>query len=366
MNIKIHGKPSKPSKKNSRSPEAMFDKAWKRVINQQKKNVKLREEVKSFSQRVSVAIQDKEQAYIDALYQTCEHLLPFYGRKSLSLWQREALMDWISDYLGTIRNNPFAAHIDLAPLYDAIAAMLEKMHPEVTSEFADDLAEVEVDHDASDAMDEEADIEDMLEDLFDEFQQDAGFDEQASFEDFIHQQTHDNQQEQEALNKLMKGASINKLFRRVARVLHPDLEQDEDAKADKNRLMGELVEARDSKDIVTLFALYTEHVGQSPLQDLGGDLAGTTALLQRQYEFLRYQQDEIPYEDPFAGVLYQRFHRKTDNATWRNIEAHLSDIEQDIVNLQLLRKRVTSVNKLKPYLAERLDYMDQDYRSEFD
>src|SRR5690606_34088931 len=114
---------------------------------------------------------------------------------------------------------------------------------------------------------------------------------------------------------------------------------------------------RDSKDIVGLFALYTEHVGKSPLEDLGGDLAGATALLQRQYEILRIEQEDMPYEDPFAGVLYERFHKKTDKATWRNIEAHLSDLEHHMRDIRLFREQVTSLNKLKPYLEARLEYM---------
>lgn len=367
MNIKIHEKPSKQTKKDGRSPEALFEKAWKRVISQQKKNSKLREELKAFSERVSEAIQDQEKAYVNTLYQTCEHLLVFYGRKSLTQWQRQVLMDWIADYISTIRNNPFAADLDLAPLLQQVDAMLAKVHPEMMPELSGAIDSADADNyqEPSDAADDER-MDDMFEDLFAEFGQDADFDEQDSF-DFGRQQAfeEERQAKEQALNKLMKGSSINKLFRKVARVLHPDLEQDEDARAEKNRLMGELVQARDSKDIVGLFALYTEHVGKSPLEDLGGDLAGATELLQRQYEFLRDEQEDMPYEDPFAGVLYERFHKKTDKATWRNIEAHLSDLKQDMANLRLFREQATSVNKLKPYLEARLEYM-QDYRFEVD
>ena len=40
--------------------------------------------------------------------------------------------------------------------------------------------------------------------------------------------------------------------------------------------MSELIEARDNNDITTLFAFYAEHVDQSPLQELGGDLSDAT------------------------------------------------------------------------------------------
>lgn len=323
--------------------------------------------MKAFSQRVSEAIQDQEKAYVDTLYQTCEHLLVFYGRKSLTQWQRQVLMDWIADYMSTIRNNPFAGDIDMAPLLQQVEAMLEKMHPGITSELSDamDSADARNYQEPSDAADDER-MDDMFEDLFAEFEQEAAFGEQDSFE-FERQQAFEKERQatEQAMNKLMKGSSITTLFRKVARVLHPDLEQDENARAEKNRLMSELVEARDSKDLVRLFALYTEHVGKSPLEDLGGDLAGATELLQNQYEFLRVEQEDILYEDPFAGALYERFHRKTDKATWSNIEAHLSDLKRNITNLRLFREQATSLNKLKPYLEARLEYM-QDYSFEFE
>lgn len=370
MNIATSKQPPKSSKKTQSPSEARFDKAWQRVANQQKKNARLREEVKDFAQRVSAAIQDQEKAYVESLYQTCEHLLVFYGRKSLSVWQRDVLLEWITDYVTTIRNNPFAADLDLTPLLEKMEAVLAKMHPELASELRE---HADPDGDGESpfgAAHEQGTMEDLFEELADEFGHHPDFEEFAewfakqneSFES-AHQQRKD---EDQALAKLMKDSSINKLFRKVARVLHPDREQDDDARIEKNRLMSELVEARDANDITTIFAFYAEYVGESPLQELGGDLHGVTALLQRQYESLRDQQEEILHEDPIAGALYQRFHKKSDKAVWRNIEVYRSELEGDMAHLQLFRAQVTSLNKLKPYLMERWDRINQDYPFGFD
>lgn len=370
MNIATSKQPSKSSRKAQSSSEARFDKAWQRVANQQKKNARLREEVKAFAQRVSAAIQDQEKAYVDILYQTCEHLLVFYGRKALSVWQRDILLGWVTDYISAIRTNPFAADLDLSSLLAKMRAVMAKMHPELASGLHEDAGPDGDAESASGAADEHGTMEDLFEELADEFGHDPDFEEFAdwfaeqneSFES-AHQQRKD---EDQALAKLMKDSSINKLFRKVARVLHPDREQDEDARIEKNRLMSELVEARDANDITTIFTFYTEYVGESPLQALGGDLDGVTALLQRQYENLREQQEDILHEDPVAGVLYQRFHKKSDKAVWRNIEVYRSELEDDTARLRQFRAQVTSVNKLKPYLMERWDEMNQAYPFDFD
>jgi ribosomal protein S20 len=355
MNLTTRKKNVRTSNQSDLSSQERFNKAWKRVANQQKKNDHLREQIKTFAEQVSEAVEHQEKAYITTLYQSCEHLLVFYGRKSLAAWQREVLTEWILDYIDTITHNPFASGVDLSPLYQTMDAIVEKMHPETFDPFQDDAMHSE--QHFFDEMADDADNASIFEDLFSDFQQDPRFDEFFRQQESFEQQMKEDEQ---ALNKLMKGGSINKLFRRVARVLHPDREQNEEARLEKNRLMSELIAARDSNDITTLFAFYAEYVGQSPLEELGGDLADATELLNRQYAQLRSQHADILDEDPKAGILYQRFHKKTMKASQHRINAHLTDIEQDINNLTLFCKEVTSLNKLKPYLQRRWEHINEE------
>jgi ribosomal protein S20 len=353
MNLTTRKKNVNTTHQSDLSSQELFNKAWKRLANQQKKNDRLREQIKTFAEQVTDAVEQQEKAYITTLYQSCEHLLIFYSRKSLAAWQREVLMEWILDYIDSITHNPFASDIDLSPLYQTMDAIVKKIYPEAFDPFQDDA--MHSDQHFFDEMDDEDDSANMFDDLFSDFQHDSDefFRQHESFE----QQKKDDEQ---ALNKLMKGGSINKLFRRVARVLHPDREQDEEARLEKNRLMSELIEARDNNDITTLFAFYAEYIGQSPLEELGGDLADATQLLNRQYAQLRSQHADIPYEDPKTGVLYQRFHKKTMKASLHGINAHLAAIEQDMNNLKLFRQEVTSLNKLKPYLQMRWEHFNEE------
>lgn len=355
MNLTTGKKKTKTTRHSGSSSQELFNQAWERVTNQQKKNDRLREQIRTFAEQVTETIEQQEKAHATTLYQCCEHLLVFYGRKSLALWQREVLMEWILDYLDTITHNPFAGDIDLAALYQAIDATMEKIHPEAFDPFQDDAMHSE-EH-FFDEMADEDDLASMFEELFSDFEDDPGFDEFFRQQESFEQQIKDDEQ---ALNKLMKGGSINKLFRRVARVLHPDREQNEDARVEKNRLMSELIKARDNNDITTLFAFYAEYVGQSPLEELGGDLTDATELLNRQYAQLRSQHAEIVHEDPKAGVLYQRFHKKSLKASQQEINVHLKKLEQDINTLTLFRQEVTSLNKLKPYLQMRWEHFNEE------
>ncbi|MFK7894097.1 MAG: hypothetical protein AB8B63_25000 [Granulosicoccus sp.] len=58
--------------------------------------------------------------------------------------------------------------------------------------------------------------------------------------------------------------SVERLFRQLAAVLHPDKELDDARRAEKHELMSFCLKARRDKDINTLLELYCEHLGELP------------------------------------------------------------------------------------------------------
>src|SRR5690554_2503569 len=64
------GKKQTKTTNNSESSSAeLFNKAWARVAHQQKKNDRLREQIKTFAEQVSEAVEQQEKAYVTTLYQ---------------------------------------------------------------------------------------------------------------------------------------------------------------------------------------------------------------------------------------------------------------------------------------------------------
>lgn len=364
-----------PSSKARSSSEKKFNDAWQRVANQQKKNDRLRADAQAFAQDIHTHIQDKEKAYMDAMYFVCLHLLAFCSRKSLAQWHREILVDWAAEYMRAMINNPFSQHLDMAAIQQRMADALTIVYPELKPSLEANSDDFAFNDDGYSAPNDEDPItQDMFQDLFAEFAQadaassqyeehDDMDSEQAFFHDsFKQRQAHERQRQDEsqALKQLIKSSSVNKLFRKVAGILHPDKERDETARLEKNRLMGELIEARNTNDIPKIFAFYAEHVGESPLQELGGDLDSATQLLERQYFYLRDQKDDILDENPVTGALYRQFHRNTPAAKQRAINKHLKEIQAHTNTLSDLRHDITSVSRLKPYLELRREMLFQE------
>ena len=354
--------------RGSLTREEKFNRAWKRVQNQQAKNASFIEEAEKFVYGVEQKIGEQERQFADALYASCNHLIRFYGRKSLSRWQRVTLLEWLMTHLTALSSTPFADHLDLDTLQLSCADALAAFHP--SESVVDDMGT----HDEGPFQDGEKRGEakqgtaDMFEDLFadledsdfehndSEYDDDSALGDDDFFEEYFRdRQAHEDARREKArsLTQLLKGSSINRLFRKLARVLHPDLEQDDTAREQKNQLMAELIEARDSNNIPGIFSLYAEHVGESPLAELGDDLETATRLLQEQYQTLREQQREQLVGNPRLDMIYGRFYHRNPHTVQRNVDTYLRGLAQLIENETRFVAEVTSVRKLKLVLEER-------------
>ena len=70
MKLTTGKKPTKTTNRTDSSSTELFNKAWERVANQQKKNDRLREQIKTFAEQVSEAVEQQEKAHVTTLYQS--------------------------------------------------------------------------------------------------------------------------------------------------------------------------------------------------------------------------------------------------------------------------------------------------------
>lgn len=368
--------------KTAHSPkEQRFNRAWQRVVKQQKENDCFREDLHTFTRETLDRIQDSEKMCMEAMYDTCLHLLGFFSRKSLTQWQRETLLAWVAEDLHTMQNSHFGAHLDMEPIRQRINEAVKTIYPGLSLQPEYPAGNPGFHNDSTPgSMHGDSFIEHGHPDFSAEFEQtgrasytnrkqDDDDASQAFFQYFFEQQKafeQERQEQSQALKQLMKSSSVNKLFRKVAGILHPDKETNDAARQEKNRLMGELIKARNTNDIPRIFTFYAKYVGHSPLQELGEDLDSVTHLLERQYQDLRHIKESVLNEEPLTASLSRKSHGKTPAATQRAINNHLREIAAQTHNLRAMRQEITSLRMLKPYLefhykfliqAEKQDYI---------
>jgi hypothetical protein len=173
-------------------------------------------------------------------------------------------------------------------------------------------------------------------------------DEIDSDADFI-----DPAQLDERIRKSQNSLSVNRLFRQLAKVLHPDREQDEVIKAEKHLLMSQCLEARQKKDIHTLLQLYCEHVG-----DLPEDLTDTShqdliSALELQLKLLQRELRNQRFGDALMTQIVERYSDTNNERIEANVALHAKQLDQEISENETAIERLDSKSGLQKALDQR-------------
>ncbi len=144
------------------------------------------------------------------------------------------------------------------------------------------------------------------------------------------------QEEYEKLQQAVQDAkqkNIGSIYRQLAKIFHPDLEQDAEKKVAKEILMKELTSAYESKDLHALLSLELKWIYKesSHLETLAEDkLSVYLQLLKEQVSNLVYEKQSI-FEQPQYAVLVEQFGPV--------IQAKPVEIVQQQVNMELATAR---------------------------
>lgn len=352
-------KKNKGKKGRKLTPEQKFQRAWKRVLKAKQRNENLKQEVHHFANEITQQIESEEECYTRALYLNTEQLIRFFTRKSLLQWERHELYDWISGNIEELSHHPFFSHLNIPALHDCfieampIPSLLDDEFLPLFDDLGDDggTQQTQVDENIdmfetfADIGDDEDDEVTNEDDPFQNFYDKIFEDQQA--------QTEQRKQEVQALDQVLKASSINKMFRKIAARLHPDREQDPDKQAEKHQQMSELIEARNQRDVLILFTLYEEHVGEPFDQLIDADHERLTILLTHQLTMLEEEREQLIDDDAKAGMIFRRFHFATKSKVQAEVRQHLKSLRTSTCQVEGFISDVTSLKKLKPHLDER-------------
>ncbi len=157
----------------------------------------------------------------------------------------------------------------------------------------------------------------------------------------------------ETVSTLEKNLSVDKLFRQLARVLHPDREQDEALKAEKHTLMSQCLKARQEKDINTLLTLYCEHVGELPdnLNDASHEELITA--LQLQLSQLQQEFRGKRFGDPLLAQIVERYGDSDNAVCEKRVAHHAKSLDIEIQQISKKTKSIQTSIGLQDALLER-------------
>ena len=145
---------------------------------------------------------------------------------------------------------------------------------------------------------------------------------------------------------------LERLFRRLARALHPDREPDPGRRELKHVLMSTALAARRAKDLDTLLSLHAEHVGDLPDALDGADAETLVRALERQLAGMRRALERARGGDPRSDLL-ARYDGADDAARARRVALHAERLDAETVRLERLAEALADADGLADALDDR-------------
>ena len=148
-------------------------------------------------------------------------------------------------------------------------------------------------------------------------------------------------------------ATLRKMFRSTAAILHPDRESDPALQLEKQNLMTQLLQARKNRDVMALLSLYQEHVTDGTAlnpeeeEQLISSLKDQVEQLKMELE--HYTPLSMMHEA--AWRMYQPSLKNTDNL----IAEHLDLQKKQAESIRRVTPKIKSMPTLKPLLEQRYD-----------
>jgi len=358
MNITISKKSSTSKKSNL---QKRFDKLLRDVKNKQMANEKLKSDLSDLYQIYQDRVLPIEKLSLVPYSQLAERLIGFFRRKSLAKWQREELNQWILECIDHVDSIDSEASENLFQLYrQAIADYLEVDLEDVeeqarqAEECLDEIFEnfdVPVDDPQTTKTSEQSGFqEDMF--GFSGFENENESIDQKDYEDIFGE----NVDQKKQVNKdFLSDKWLKVMFRRAANALHPDKECDEIKKLEKEKLMSQLLTARDQNDIYTLLNIYVQHVDSDTLEIAEESMENLCEQLVNQKAHLDEEKYNIIYENPLYASIYTSLYSKSKKTQNKKIERHLKKIEDSMRDLSQFSTSIRNLKILKFHLESRYE-----------
>ena len=349
-----------PKKTAKHTPAGQFQLLWEKIEKQKTRLAGQEKRVRKIVDRFNAEILPLEWEHARSQYQLVERLLTFLSRKSLTRWQRDELCDWIHDELGVLSSNPFAdPELDRTGLLVRFESLIKQHYPQPDTPPLTESEREKIRSDLYQELGLELDDEDI--DLFmhspADFLQQMMEKMQEGDEDWLEEDEEEEADDifgpDETDGQAAGKALIHRLYKQLAKRLHPDLEQDKAHKAVKHEQMQQLLAARQENDIHTLLELHRQHFDSAALEQLGQqELDGINELLRRQLRELERQYDDVFIDQSLESAIWNRFRHLGSTSSDRKFAEHARELKADIRHNNKLLKQLTTLKDVQQLLQE--------------
>jgi hypothetical protein len=359
-----------------------LDKLWAEVNKKQQRNDRYQAKLDAFMVYFKQSVEQLEQEVCRANEQWILQLVSFVPRKSIKGRQHGALLDWIQEELTILESNPFnpVNTDDLRDAFNEAIVTSIKQDPnssEVSEEQLEhyrielslmlgekiELSDEELSELIRDPHKAMAYFESVLrhkmdsdyvgDDEYFHGQESPFFHEESDQHDHSYQQ-HTHNTNNDVATALFNDKQMNRLYRQLAKKLHPDRELNSDKKAEKMDLMQQLSHARDVKDPLTILLFAQQFLPEYQLELNENLTVQLESILRDKVKQLNADYHELRRGDGLSVIIWQRFGGGTKAAREKGLREYRQALEQDVEILMAKCREIKTVKGLQKHLKARL------------
>lgn len=176
----------------------------------------------------------------------------------------------------------------------------------------------------------------------------------------------EKEKQQQEVDEL-KQKNISTIYKQLAKLFHPDLEQDENRRAEKEILMKELTTAYQAKNLHALLTLELKwiHKETDHLESLTEEKLNTyIQVLQEQAQELENEKYRIS-QLPRYSVLAEEFGHLATSNPLNAVERAQHELDQEVRQMQFDIQQLTSNNPIK-YIKKMIQQYEDSLEHDYD
>ncbi len=344
--------------KRKKSPlQACFDKLSAQLARKRRQQQRFKKDIDELAETSRRLNAEHDRSQLSTLIALADKLTTFSGRKSLSNWHRDELLDWLRELI-LMRIAPLEPQTAerLRVQYEETIAALAGMTREQAIERVHAQLE-EAERQAQQFYEEELADAEELEDFF---QDDLfGFDDGPAEPDEADPETADDNpiagsRETEEFS-ITDSAWLKGLFRQAAQALHPDREADPEHQRRKLQQMKELLRARKQNDVMSMLAIYGEAIGENDIRIAEAEMHHICKLIEQQIDALEFEQMEYVESHPERAFAHAVLYHSSSKKRARLLQQWRAQLELEAEGNRRLVTDLRNLTVLKEALRDRHD-----------
>ena len=344
-----------------------FQKLWNKIEKFEQRNFNAKIKVDKLYKDYEETLLPHEKNYGNAHCSLIQHLLSFVPSSDLKKKDKLNLLEYLSNNINEMQEYGHIYNIDAVNKlhkkcdkyyqkffskerkqevqfeYDNIKNMIHMMIGEEIELPEQEIKEAMISGDGT-----KLDL--LMRKLRDDFIANKKQDDE--WEDFEFNYHTDEYDESSKVTEIFKASSLNKMYKKIASIIHPDKEKCPLKKEERHKQMQLLVDAKTSADVFALVKMYREFVpnGEYLLDDTA--MAHVESLLRMRIQKLNQEHRDAFNEQGLKSFVWKRYSDTSRKKSFQKMEDNFLEAKKHTIKMNRKIKQLTTAKKVKEFLIE--------------